>query len=448
MVGCLVAAALSIFVVAPAPAYDAWAWLLWGREIAGGALHTAEGPAFKPLPVAVCALLAPFGGAAPVLWVIVARAGALLAVVLAFRVGRGLAEEALPGRTRAPLAAGVVAALGVALCGAFLGYAAEGVVTGWLLALGLAGLEAWRAGRPRVALACAVACCLLHVEAWPFAAAFGVLLWLRRPQDRPLLAIAAFAVPVLWIVPEWIGSGDPLRSGSRAQIPNPGQPALADVPALASLGESARLLLWPLWLGVAALVVGGRWRALALVAAGAAWIVLVAVMAQVGGFSGEARYATPGVALIAIAGAVGLAVAVDALRGRRLIVGAVLTAAALALAGVQRLDELSGVPAAQAHQWRLAENLKEAIDVAGGRDTVLRCGTPYVGPSRGPLLAYRLDVAKADVEPDLPPRRPGVVFRSAHRVGDRTTPAPSPVFAHVGLAGPWEVGRACRVRKP
>jgi hypothetical protein len=439
VVGCLAAAALSIFVVAPAPAYDAWAWLLWGREVAGGALHTSEGPAFKPLPVAVCALLAPFGGAAPLLWVIVARTGALLALVLAFRLGRAAAS--------ASLAAGLLAAGGVALCGAFLGYAAEGVVTGWLLAFGLAGLEAWRAGRPRVALACAVACCLLHVEAWPFAAAFGVLMWLRRPEDRALLVTAAVAVPALWIVPEWIGSGDPLRSGSRARIPNPGQPALADVPALASLGESARLLLWPLWIGVAALVAGKRWLALRLAAAGVAWIVLVALMAQVGGFSGEARYATPGAALIAIAGAVGLALAVEALPIRGRLVAAALVVA-LAIAGVARLDQLADVPATQAHQWQLADDLGEAIDMAGGRDAVLRCGTPYVGPLRGPLLAYRLDVAKAAVEPDLPPSAPGVVFRSAHRVGDRPTPAPTPVFAHVGVAGPWDVARACQVRKP
>src|SRR5687767_13871807 len=68
----LIAAGLAVastLVVAAVPSYDPWAWLLWGREAAGGSLSTAEGPAFKPLPVAVCALLAPFGDAAPWLWV-------------------------------------------------------------------------------------------------------------------------------------------------------------------------------------------------------------------------------------------------------------------------------------------------------------------------------------------------------------------------------------------
>ena len=74
----------STLVVAPAPSYDPWAWLLWGREIAGGGLSTAEGPAFKPLPVAVCALLAPLGTVAPWLWVVLVRAAAAIAAWLAF----------------------------------------------------------------------------------------------------------------------------------------------------------------------------------------------------------------------------------------------------------------------------------------------------------------------------------------------------------------------------
>ena len=65
LLGSLAVGALSLLVVAPAPSYDPWAWLLWGRELAGGELSTAEGPAFKPLPLAVCALLSSLGSAAP-----------------------------------------------------------------------------------------------------------------------------------------------------------------------------------------------------------------------------------------------------------------------------------------------------------------------------------------------------------------------------------------------
>ncbi|MCQ7030022.1 hypothetical protein MRO55_26335, partial [Escherichia coli] len=73
-----------MLLVAPAPSYDPWAWLLWGREVTRLELSTAEGPAFKPLPVFVCALLRPLGGAAPEAWVLIARAGAVLAVWLGY----------------------------------------------------------------------------------------------------------------------------------------------------------------------------------------------------------------------------------------------------------------------------------------------------------------------------------------------------------------------------
>src|SRR4051794_340740 len=103
----LVVALLSLAVWAPAPGYDAWAWLLWGREVAHGALSTVDGPAFKPLPVGVCALLAPLG--APWLWVLVVRVAAVAAVWLAFRLGRELGG----------CGGGVLAAAAVVLTGGF-----------------------------------------------------------------------------------------------------------------------------------------------------------------------------------------------------------------------------------------------------------------------------------------------------------------------------------------
>jgi hypothetical protein len=409
-------AIVSALLIAPAPSYDPWAWLLWGREVAGGTLSTTEGPAFKPLPVAVCALLAPLGGAAPAAWVIVARAGTVVAVVLGFRVGRRLGGS---------VAAGVAAAVGVVLCGGLLRYTAAGAEPGWVIALALGGVEAWRADRPRTALACGVGCALLRVEAWPFLLAFGVPLWRRRPQDRRLLVLCAVAVPALWLVPELIGSGDLLRSGSRARLPNPGQPALADVPALASVREAAPLPLWPLWIG--ALLALALPSARLILAAGLAWITLVAAMAQAG-FSGEPRYALPGAALVAIAGAAGLA------RLPRAVLAVLLVVAA-----VPKLVDLPDLRRDQAWQRGLAADLRTVIDRAGGRETLLACGRPYVGNLRGPLLAYHLDIEKRRVGFD--PRPPGTAFRS--RLDPERPVEPPPVFAPLARAGRWEVRAAC-----
>src|SRR5918993_753921 len=422
-------ACLSALIVAPAPSYDPFSWLTWGREIVGGELHTAEGPAFKPLPVAVCTLLSLLGETvAPWLWVAVARTGAVLALWLGFRLARRLAGGSV--------AAGLLAVAGMALCGSFLDYAAAGVISGLLVAFALVGYEAWRAGRPYAVLACAFACGLLQVETWPFLGLLAIVLWRRRLVDRRLLA-----VPALWFVPEWLGSGDFMRSSDRARIPNPGNPAEAAVPALESLRQAVSLLLWPLRLGAPApLFTTWRrprveWAALVPAAAGLAWIALVALLSQTIGFSGEPRYAVPGVALVAISGAVGLVSA-----GRPATTVALAAAVGLVgLAAVPRLDDLERLQRGQAYQWQLFTDLDDAIDSAGGRDAVLACGQPYVGPIRGPLMAYRLQVPKHSVEPDLPPRPPGVAFRSRRTAHLRIEPEASPGFRTVARTERWEV---------
>jgi hypothetical protein len=437
-------AALSALVIAPAPSYDPWAWLLWGREIAHGTLSTAEGPAFKPLTVAVTTVLSVLGSAAPVAWVIVARTGAVLAVLLAFRLGRRLGGAA----------AGVVAAVGVALCGDLLGYSAAGAEPGWTIALALAGIEAWRADRPRAALACGVGCALLRVEAWPFLLAFGVVLWRRRPQDRALLAAWAVAVPALWLVPEWLGSGDLLRSGSRARVPNPGQPATEAVPALAALREAAALLLFPLWIGA---VFAPR-AARPLLFAGLAWIALVAVMAQAG-FSGEPRYSLPGGAVVAIAGAAGLVAAAqrsaswpaarrrgptaswEAARRRSTTVAWAVVVGALLIAAAPKLADLPDLRRDQAYQRGMAADLRHVIVLAGGREALLACGRPYVGDLRGPLLAYHLDVEKRRVA--FVPRPPGAVFRSRIAPDAPVEPPAGPAFTPRARDGRWTVLTAC-----
>ncbi|HVL91975.1 MAG TPA: hypothetical protein VM264_01385 [Acidimicrobiales bacterium] len=446
---------LSALLVLPAPSYDPWAWLLWGREIAAGELHTLEGPAFKPLPVAVTAVLSVLGPAAPVAWVLLARAAAAVAVWLAFRLGRRLGGGSV--------VAGVFAGLAVALCGRLLPLSASGVSEAMVLALALAAAEAWAAGRPRWSVGCAVGCGLLRVEAWPFLLLAGARLWRRRPQDRSLLAGAAAAVPLAWLVPELIGSGDLLRSAARAQVAEAGHPALASVPALASLGEAAAQVLWPLWVGVAFLC----WRryrrrdtaagaALVPAAAGAAWIAVVAAMAQAG-FSGEARYSLFGAALVSVTGAVGLAGAAHRLvlgatsrapardfapRSLRwAVAGAVVVAVGVAV--VTRAAALGGMRAEQAHQWRLQADLLHAVEAAGGRGAVLACGAPYVGRLRGPLAAYRLGVAKHEVEPDDPPAAPGVVFRSALAAGATPAPVVPPGFTRIGGRGLWQVYASC-----
>src|SRR5918995_5521407 len=90
------------------PSYDPWAWIQWGRDITQFELNTDTGPSWKPLPVIFTTLFAPFGDAAPDLWLVIARAGGLLALLMCFRLA-----SKLVGGGRAGTAAGIVAALGM-----------------------------------------------------------------------------------------------------------------------------------------------------------------------------------------------------------------------------------------------------------------------------------------------------------------------------------------------
>ena len=171
LAGVVVLAALSL--LAPSqPGYDPWAWLLWGRELAGLRLDTVDGPAFKPLPVAVAALLAPAGDAAPALWLLVARAGAIAAVLLAARLAWRLAGGSW--------LAAAVAGAGVALTAGWWWHAAVGNAEGLFVALALGALDRALDGRHRVALGLALAAALIRPEAWPFLGAYGLWLW-RAP---------------------------------------------------------------------------------------------------------------------------------------------------------------------------------------------------------------------------------------------------------------------------
>lgn len=412
--------ALSALVLPVAPGYDAWAWLAWGREVGRLELSTVDGPAWKPLPVAVTTVLAPAGDAAPALWVLLVRASAVAALALAFTCARRLGGTV----------AGVAAATALALTGGFVRHAAVGDAEPMLVALALGAFALALDGRHRGALMLGGMCALLRPEVWPFLAVYGAWCWRGQPAARPALAALAVAVPVLWFVPEWLGSGELLRSGERARIPNPGQPATAEHPAWQTLAAAAGVVFAP----AALVALLARGTAALLAAAGAAWIVLVAFMSEAG-FSGEPRYLLPGAALLAVAGGAALPRLlglVDAPR-RRHAAGLAAAGAIAVLAVVDAVPRAAGVADLRprlAHQAALADGLQRAIADAGGRDRVLACGRPAVGRYRGTLLAWHLDVPKSAVRADGRPD--AVTFRSrltARAVASPPLPARGRVLA-------------------
>lgn len=438
--------ALASLALPSAPGYDPWSWLTWGREVVSLDLSTSEGPAWKPLPVVVTAALAPLGEEiAPAAWLTVARAGAILALLVASGLARRLAGGSI--------AAGLATALGILLIPGWIEHAAVGNAEGLLTALLLLGLAGLLEGRPRTALALIAVAALIRLEVWPFLAVLAAAVWRRQRDVRPWLVAGSAGLLALWVVPDWLASGELLRSADRARVPNPGAPALAARPALAALAEAARAphpaaLAGLAFLALAASVHLRAWArahdALLAGLTGAAWTLLVATMSELG-FSGELRYLLPGAVLVVVAGTAGLFLVASAARERigrdpsPALVAA--TATALALSALDRADTIGEQTARTAHGAVLAADLDRAIEQAGGSGRLRRCGRPHVGPYRGPMLAWALGVHKADVA--FTPARAGVTFRSRLTAASRVEPSAAPADWRVRTAR-WEIAGSCR----
>ena len=449
LLACLALGALSLLLPST-PTYDPWAWIIWGREILEGDLDTREGPSWKPLPVLFTTVFSLAGDAAPALWLVVARAGAFLGVAMAYRLAARLA-----GRW-----AGAVAAVGLVLSAGFLRNAALGNSEGLLVGLVLFAVERHLDGRRDHALLLAFAAGLLRPEVWPFLGLYGLFLLVRDPPLRRLVIGLGVLLPLLWLGPEYWGSGDALRASNRAQAPNADSPAFAAHPALEVLKDAARLNLWPLLVGAAVAAVAAlgafaarreRGAVLALTTGALAWTGLVALMTEAG-YAGNLRYLALAGAIACVTGAVGLMWAARWLA--RLVspagrAGTALAAGLIVLAvapfAVAEVLSLHKVTEGVQREANLHSDLQAAIARGGGPDRLLACGEPFTGPYQVPVLAWELGVHTGRVE--LEPRAPGVVFRARPIVpkgAEIVVPRAGPPFRRVASAGRWQLFTRCR----
>jgi len=421
--------------------------------------------------VLVCTPLAPLGSLAPALWLIVARAGGLLALAACAL----LAAELAPRRLRAvagAVAAGalLVAGLNFHLWGtSFAGSVWQGNSEGLLTACVVGALLCHRARRLAWALALGVAAALLRPEAWPFLGAYAIWLWRERSSLRPWIAGGLALVPVLWFGAELWGSGQLFRGAERAQAITPDNPATTQGAAHAVLSRSRPYVLITVQVAVvvavasaAAGLIARRWRwpergrgdsaadaaVVALGLFGAAWLGLVALMAQLRIASGNPRYVLLAVAVAAVLGGVGVArIAAWAgglVRAREQLARAIAAAALCAGLVVSALPQLRGIDRDVKHlryEASLDGALASATRRAGGRAAVLACGTPVTGPLSVTALAWRLDVPIRRIA--LAPGRGTVVFRAAPTLDDTPAPATDAPGPRIATSGGWTVSGAC-----
>ncbi len=476
--GALVICALSLLIPST-PSYDPWAWLVWGREIVHLDLHTTGGPTWKPLPVIFTTLFAPFGRAAPDMWLVVARAGALMAAAMVFKLawrvvvglgsvisGDGVDAAARRRLVLGPaLLAGVLATISLSFSDSFITDNALGYSEGLMTALVLIALDLHLDGRHRWAFGVGFAAALDRPEIWLVWGPYGLWLFWKDPGARKLVIGLFVLIPVLWFVPEYWGSGHFFRGVSRAQHVRSNSPALKSCPFCALVVDHA----WPkvllrikiaaaVAIGFALLLLLRRWRAgqrrfendrerslavLALVGLlGAGWWVLIGLMTQAG-FSGNDRYLVLGAALINVAGAAGwgwAALEVGGVLRRRLtgrsatgLVWSSVALFALIFAFVpnwvaNNLNDLQRTHRALVYQAQLRASAAAAVTKLGGASKLFACGSVQTEGFQVPMLAWQLGVRTSYVQASPtsaadPGAAPNVIFQARAQRNAHLLPA-------------------------
>jgi len=440
LAGCVLLAGLSLLLPS-VPTYDPWAWIVWGREVAHLDLDTTGGPSWKPLPVMFTTVFAAFGlvddAIPPMLWLLVARAGALLAIALVYRLARRLAGEGAKG-----VAAGIVAATALLLTPQWLRYMAHGNEAPMAVATMLWAVGRHLDGSRRDALALGVVACLMRPEVFPFLAIYAIWAWREDPATRWVSLTGLVALPLLWLGPEWLGSGNPLAAGAQARSEPSWSLSLQDHPWLQLLGRAHRELGGLLEAGLAVGVVFA-WRRrdrfeLALAAGVLVWVGLIAAMTQAG-FSGNARYLLPATVVACLITGTATGHVLHELRRSRLapVCAAIMVALAVPallqrVPGLQRQARTAGQTAALDH------GLARAVARVGGGDAIVRRGAPAADPAFETHLAWLTTLPIGQIERA---RGSGLVFAAGRR-DPRTLVAdarPTEPFGDIAGVGRWTV---------
>jgi len=324
VLGSLALAGLSLTVVKDSLAYDPYSWLIWGRELAHLHLDTRRAAsAVKPLPMLLDAVFAFAGSKEPNVWLVLARAGTLIAFGGVFR---------LAWRLRG-VAAGVMAVLGLAVSDQLIGYLFMRGMSEPMAAAAMVGaVDAFLLRRHRWAVGCLIAAAYLRAEAWPILLVY--LVWLAWPHSwaRRLLAVAVgIFVPFSWFLFDYFGAHQFLRSASAASQTSQGGPLLSHNPGLATFTETWQLASGPivvLFVIGTAVAVRRWWRAgrpvdplrvrpeLVISVVAIAWMVVDAVLAQGRFATGAPRYLLPAEALGCVIAAVLVVDVVTSVRQR------------------------------------------------------------------------------------------------------------------------------------
>lgn len=385
------------------PAYDAYGWLVWGRQAAHFDLDTNAAPSWKPLTFLFTfpyALLT--GRGALWLWMVTSVAAALTGAVFAARLAYRLTGPS-PERRYAPIGAGVFAALGVLGIEGYWHLILIATADAMVVTLCLAAIDRHLAGSPRLAWVLLVLASLGRPEAWAVTGLYALWAWRAVPSMRALVAVGLGVIPALWFgiaaltSHSWSIAGDVARDSIG---PQPGSPLSRVTSGFLSLYELPMKLAAVFALALAVL---RRERAWLLLAGAALLWVGVEVGFALHGWSGNQRFLfAPAAVMVVLTGAaVGRVLALAPRRLHLLRWAAVLGVIALVVALVPH----ARVRARLAHNgivlgraWaRQITRLHTVIHKDGGPKRILACGQAVTNVSFQSILAWELEQNVADI---------------------------------------------------
>jgi hypothetical protein len=378
------------------PSYDAFGWLVWGRQVLHWDLNTDGAPSWKPLTLMFTLPYALAGPNPQVwLWMITATAGALAGAVFAARIAFRLTGSSAGRRWPAFVAAGFAAAAVLGIDG----YSQQVLIANsdpLIVTLFLAAIDSHLSGRPRLAFALLLLVALGRPEGWAFAGLYAICLVRARRCNVLIAVLAVAAIPLAWfLVPaltshSWFISADLARGSANVLHRNK---------ILGVLGRLRGLYEWPmqaavLFAIVLALVRRERvWLTLAGVAL--LWI-LVEIALTFRGLPAPSRYLMePAAVLVTLAGgAIGWTLAQSPGRGGALMrwvppIAVALLVASLVPAARSRARVTHGELHVAHHAALEFRRLEEVISAGGGAKRIKSCGQPVT------LVGYQSEVAWA-----------------------------------------------------
>ena len=410
--------ALFVVVSGIRPEFDAYGWLVWGRQALHWNLDTNSAPSWKPLTFLFTFPYALAGHAELWLWMVTAVSGALGGAAFAGRIAYRLVGP-VTGRGYPQIVAAAFAGLGV------LGIAGYGHLV--LIAasdpidvtLCLAAIDCHMSARPRAAWLMVVLVSLARPEAWTVAVLYAAWTWRAHPSMRAQILAGIAVVPALWFGVAALTShsvfisSDVARESTRTL---PGSP-LSRVPH-----NFLGLYELPMKLAAVcalALAVARRERTwLMLAGTAAVWLATWTGLA-LHGWNASARYMfEPAAVLIVLAGAAVGWVLANAPRRTPWRWGAVAGVIALVVAlapDARNRARLAHNGIVHQRGWaRELNRLHAVIAEEGGAKRILACGQAAASYGFQTILAWELRRNISDIgwQPELLRRqgRPIVLF--------------------------------------